>query len=1230
MNVSLEKDGKLVPTAIPVIYLPKKLLEQSDGFQHGAITELGGGSSCKIATVVGGALIVKDGSYSLGDVLNAGTLKKVGEGVTQVNTTDYIHGSRVHVDATSSDIKSSRLTYAYLISEEGKLILNSQKQRLSGIGFEGEIYLNSNTTIDISPQEMINAFSASGGWGYVNWASLKNILNNLKGSLTINSDGKTVVLGLDAQGEATILRAFSKESVHMAAAVDKEFFDSLSISKKKGVFKSKVRIDKHTSFTNEFQGNNFGSNGMPIQLFSVRSDGKVEIVAINLHAFKYEFISEEQVIIYPALALNYQIDFASESKKGFLGFKNGGIVIVESKERLLAQGYTVIKRSELHNYGIAEESFLKGKKGVDAPGASFSNHNNKGTTKFTSEQGSVNLGGNQELKSYSYEQVRKSAASYGQTLSPREVSAHAKWQEQEISKLRTVSSEIPTNLNNGNFVIQAKNGEFIFKGTGIYVNLDVDAKDIKIESKRTIIEEATKEMTKQFMVKFGFYNNFANTYDQFQAASETEEDISKGFAYAGAIYSLAKAILNPISMDLKFQTSWQQGKLIFKEANLTPSTLRSTGNTTFNGFKVSINGLMGEGINWTINAHEFLMQHAFSSFEKKMEVKGVNGEVSFIDSQTIGGGINFSQLKQSGMAPNELFLILSGTFELNAKTAHIEGHIEASKVILKLDKLLLKSVYRVMKSEGFSGKLSAKIGYNPNNFTPPSFEFGAEVRRGDHQWIDQMASIVGTESVSAVIKEMLHIQGGLIAQAKRGENGELIDGGNLEIKAFEILAESLYSYIHRKDIGGSVGVDFGLPKIIDRISFLFGMTDKEKETFATIGRGNIQAFIRNVLNRDINNLQSERGFEIDPITGFYQSGYFDTVSAAMCKVQGTFDRYFNNDAGNVKEPEISIWDVIDYDVSEDELEDAALRDILKETKAQQSTKSLQQIREDIACIDVHRVLSGNPEMQEVSVKLYQHMVKNGMDENEALAILGNSLIQIHENPYAVAQNAAFPFALGAVEACATNPACVNLVALTLTGAFAAGKIMVEGFDIAEDIETTLWTPETKLDIKDEGFVPVDIDATLPGFEPSNLKFKLPGFEIWEGDTLNILFKDDNSKITDYEIWKKSIEFNGNKVYQRDDLIDPKLVDHKKGMTNLELMKDGKAPKGPDGKPINLHHLIQTPDGSIAEVTESFHKKYTKIIHINPPTVESAIDRKNFDKWRSQYWKERAKDFEEKR
>ncbi|MBP9878437.1 MAG: HNH/ENDO VII family nuclease, partial [Alphaproteobacteria bacterium] len=99
----------------------------------------------------------------------------------------------------------------------------------------------------------------------------------------------------------------------------------------------------------------------------------------------------------------------------------------------------------------------------------------------------------------------------------------------------------------------------------------------------------------------------------------------------------------------------------------------------------------------------------------------------------------------------------------------------------------------------------------------------------------------------------------------------------------------------------------------------------------------------------------------------------------------------------------------------------------------------------------------------------------------------------------------------------------------------------------------------------------------------------------------------------------------NKVYKRDDLIDLNRVDEM-GRTNFQRMQKGLAPKGPDGEPMNLHHMLQTKNGPIAEVTDTFHKEYKRIIHINPSSTPSGIYRPEFDRWRNQYWKERAREF----
>lgn len=55
-----------------------------------------------------------------------------------------------------------------------------------------------------------------------------------------------------------------------------------------------------------------------------------------------------------------------------------------------------------------------------------------------------------------------------------------------------------------------------------------------------------------------------------------------------------------------------------------------------------------------------------------------------------------------------------------------------------------------------------------------------------------------------------------------------------------------------------------------------------------------------------------------------------------------------------------------------------------------------------------------------------------------------------------------------------------------------------------------------------------------------------------------------------------------RVYQRND-IDFNYVDKDTGQTNLERMLKGKAPYGRDGKPLELHHILQKEVGPMVEI-----------------------------------------------
>ena len=101
--------------------------------------------------------------------------------------------------------------------------------------------------------------------------------------------------------------------------------------------------------------------------------------------------------------------------------------------------------------------------------------------------------------------------------------------------------------------------------------------------------------------------------------------------------------------------------------------------------------------------------------------------------------------------------------------------------------------------------------------------------------------------------------------------------------------------------------------------------------------------------------------------------------------------------------------------------------------------------------------------------------------------------------------------------------------------------------------------------------------------------------------------------------------NGQQVIQNDQLINPNLVDDL-GRTNVERMENGLAPIGPDGKPINLHHVDQTMTGPIEEMTATYHQQNYSTLHANTGQSGSLIDRTAFNIWRAEYWKGRAEDF----
>ncbi len=94
-----------------------------------------------------------------------------------------------------------------------------------------------------------------------------------------------------------------------------------------------------------------------------------------------------------------------------------------------------------------------------------------------------------------------------------------------------------------------------------------------------------------------------------------------------------------------------------------------------------------------------------------------------------------------------------------------------------------------------------------------------------------------------------------------------------------------------------------------------------------------------------------------------------------------------------------------------------------------------------------------------------------------------------------------------------------------------------------------------------------------------------------------------------------------KALTRDD-IDIEQMDED-GQTNLERMEKGKPPLDKDGKPIELHHIGQKPDSPLAELKQNEHRGLGNDSVLHDKTQDSKIDRQEFNKEKSDYWKARA-------
>ncbi len=121
-----------------------------------------------------------------------------------------------------------------------------------------------------------------------------------------------------------------------------------------------------------------------------------------------------------------------------------------------------------------------------------------------------------------------------------------------------------------------------------------------------------------------------------------------------------------------------------------------------------------------------------------------------------------------------------------------------------------------------------------------------------------------------------------------------------------------------------------------------------------------------------------------------------------------------------------------------------------------------------------------------------------------------------------------------------------------------------------------------------------------------------------------VYKEASLKENNGNLERSDIDWNAKVPQDRIDrmraIFGDEVADKWANKTNMDLIKEGKAPYGPDGERINLHHIGQKTDSPLAELTNTEHKKNDGILH--DKTKSSEIGREVFRYERQQYWKAR--------
>lgn len=192
--------------------------------------------------------------------------------------------------------------------------------------------------------------------------------------------------------------------------------------------------------------------------------------------------------------------------------------------------------------------------------------------------------------------------------------------------------------------------------------------------------------------------------------------------------------------------------------------------------------------------------------------------------------------------------VSAGSITSNSESLRIAGAVvEADHIDIATDKLIVASLQDESHSRSNSqgGSIGASFSTSSGSLGGVNGSINFQNSESERLWVDEQTALIGHDSIRIRAQDTT-LTGAVIANAIRGENGELIDQGNLDLATQTFTYNDLQDYERNKTIGASVGGGSKVDKSGNQqpSTISVGGTylghETERTSFATLGAGNIR------------------------------------------------------------------------------------------------------------------------------------------------------------------------------------------------------------------------------------------------------------------------------------------------------------------------------------------------------------------------------------------------------